>query len=71
MKGPGTAIKANDQLIQHDMVGVIRLMVYAAILGKGKRLFQDGMERLPLRLEQARPVGAGILALVYQAVRKQ
>lgn len=57
-------------LMQHGLVDELRLMVYPVLLGKGKRLFQDGIERLTLRLEEARPVGAGILTLVYQVEGK-
>jgi len=60
-----------NTLMQHDLVDELRLMVYPVILGKGKRLFQDGLERLPLRLVEAKPVGSGILTLVYQAERKK
>jgi hypothetical protein len=36
-------------------------------LGKGKRLFNDGMLRQALRLVEAQPVGsAGVLTLVYR-----
>jgi len=35
------------------------------LLGKGKRLFQDQKSKLPMQLSQAKPVGAGILILVY------
>ena len=60
-----------NMLMQHALVDEFRLMVYPVILGSGKRLFQDGLDRLALRLDEARPVGSGILILVYQAERKQ
>jgi dihydrofolate reductase len=59
-----------NTLLQNDLVDELRLMVYPVILGKGKRLFQDGMGRLPLRLDEARPIGAGIVILVYHAERR-
>lgn len=57
-------------LIQHDLVDEYRLMVYPVILGGGKRLFQDGSDPRALRLVEAKPVGSGILTLVYQPERK-
>jgi dihydrofolate reductase len=59
-----------NTLLQSDLVDELRLMVYPVILGKGKRLFQDRMGTLPLRLDEARPIGAGIVILVYHAERK-
>ena len=60
-----------DTLMQHELVDDLRLMVYPVILGKGKRLFNDGLAKLPLRLEQAISTGAGILALIYEVERKK
>ena len=60
-----------NTLMQHELVDVLRLMVYPVILGKGKRLFNDGLAKLPLRLEQAISTGAGILALIYEVERKK
>ncbi len=54
-------------LMQHGLVDEYRLMVYPVILGEGKRLFQDGSDRLTLRLVEAKPVGsAGVMTLVYR-----
>ncbi len=58
-------------LTQHDLVDEYRLMVFPVILGGGKRLFQDGSDRLALRLVEAKPVGpAGVLTLVHRPDRK-
>lgn len=54
-------------LMQNDLVDEYRLMVFPVVLGKGKRLFNDGIEKLALRLVQAQPVGpAGVITLVYR-----
>ncbi len=52
-------------LLEHDLVDELRLMVYPVILGDGKRLFRNGNHRNGLRLVQAKPVGSGILTLIY------
>lgn len=58
-------------LMQNDLVDEYRLMVYPMILGSGKRLFSEGPNDKALRLVEAKPVGSGILTLVYQADRKE
>jgi dihydrofolate reductase len=58
-------------LIQQDLVDEYRLMVYPVLLGSGKRLFKDGSNKIALRLVEARPVGSGILILIYHPERKQ
>ncbi len=58
-------------LIQHDLMDEYRLMVYPAILGSGKRLFQDAGHKIALRLVQAKPVGSGIVILTYQPDGKE
>jgi dihydrofolate reductase len=55
-----------DTLMQHKLVDEYRLMVYPVILGNGKRLFEDGSNRIALKLTEARPIGDGILILIYQ-----
>lgn len=59
-------------LIQHDLVDEYRLMVFPVVLGKGKRLFNDGMDKQALQLVEAQPVGtAGVITLVYHRKKKQ
>ncbi len=59
-----------NTLMQHDLVDEYRLMVYPVILGTGKRLFNDGEPQQALGLVEAKPVGSGILILVYQVARE-
>ena len=54
-----------DTLMQHNLVDEYRLMVYPVVLGSGKRLFEDGSNRIALKLTEARPIGDGILILIY------
>lgn len=60
-----------NTLMQYELVDTLRLMVFPVILGKGKRLFAEGLAELPLRLEQAISVGSGILTLVYEVEKKK
>ncbi len=65
--GSGTLVQT---LLEHDLVDELRLMVYPVILGNGKRLFRNESHPTALRLVEARPVGSGILTLVYHPDRK-
>ena len=58
-------------LIQHDLVDEYRLMVYPVILGVGKHLFDDGSNHHALRLVEAKPVGSGVLILIYHPDQEQ
>jgi dihydrofolate reductase len=54
-------------LLEADLVDELRLMVFPTLLGRGKRLFPDGIDRLKLKLAEARTVGPdGVQVQVYQ-----
>ena len=56
-----------QELIEHDLVDELRLMVYPVVLGTGKRLFGDTKDKKRLRLADSKTVGDGVTILVYQA----
>jgi dihydrofolate reductase len=53
-------------LLAADLLDELRLMVFPVILGGGKRLFADDGRKVPLKLSDARTVGAGIQLLTYE-----
>jgi len=59
------SIQLVSTLLQHNLVDELRLMVFPVILGGGKRLFNDGNVRHALRLVESKPVGSGVLVLIY------
>ncbi|MBV9661422.1 MAG: dihydrofolate reductase [Acidimicrobiales bacterium] len=62
--GSGTLVST---LLEHDLVDELRLMVFPTILGRGKRLFPDGIDRRKLNLVQAKKVGPdGVQVHVYR-----
>ena len=54
-------------LLEADLVDELRLMVFPTILGRGKRAFPDGIDRLKFRLTESRTVGPdGVQVQVYE-----
>ena len=61
--GSGTLVRA---LLAADLVDELRLMVFPTILGRGERLFPDGIDRLKFKLAESRTVGPdGVQVQVY------
>jgi dihydrofolate reductase len=55
-------------LIEHDLVDELRLVVFPVVLGEGKRLFGETIEKKPLRLVDAKTIGAGLAFLTYELI---
>lgn len=53
-------------LMRDDLVDEYRLMLNPLVMGKGKRLFREGMPRTPLRLAESTASGTGVLVLRYE-----
>jgi dihydrofolate reductase len=54
-------------LLENDLVDELRLMVFPTVLGRGKRLFPTGIDRLKLNLAEARTVGPdGVQVQTYR-----
>jgi len=56
-------------LMQHDLVDRYRLLVYPVVVGKGKRLFKEGIPAT-LKLLESQSFSSGVVALVYEPDRK-
>ena len=64
VSGSGTLVAT---LLEADLVDELRLMVFPTILGRGKRAFPDGIDRLKFRLSESRTVGPdGVQVQVYE-----
>ena len=62
--GSGTLVAT---LLAADLVDELRLMVFPTILGRGRRLFPDGIDRLKLTLAESRAVGPdGVQIQIYR-----
>jgi dihydrofolate reductase len=62
--GSGTLVAT---LLSENLVDELRLMVFPTLLGRGRRLFPDGIDRLKLKLAETRTVGSdGVQNQIYQ-----
>ncbi len=61
-----------NALIENDLIDELRLMVYPVVLGKGKRLFNNGKVDHILELVEVRPVGEeGVVTMIYHPAEKK
>ena len=61
--GSGTLVEA---LLAAGLVDELRLMLFPTILGRGQRLFPNGIDRLKFTLAESRTVGSdGVQVQVY------
>jgi dihydrofolate reductase len=71
--GPNIVVHGSATLVQtlmqHDLVDCYRLLVYPVLLGKGRRLFQEGATAT-LKLVEAQSFSGGVAALVYEPDQK-
>jgi dihydrofolate reductase len=56
-------------LLQNDLLDVLTLMVHPVVVGKGKRLFEDGIDTKRLKLVDSKVTGSGVAILTYQPVK--
>ena len=53
-------------LLRERLLDELWLMLHPIVVGSGKRLFPDGIDRLPLKLAQSQTFSTGVLSLMYQ-----
>ncbi len=58
-----------NTLMRHDLVDELRLMVFPVVVGKGKRLFDDGEDGRILELVDSKTFGTGVVSLAYRLER--
>jgi len=52
-------------LLGMGLVDELRLLVYPLLLGAGDRLFGETQDKIPLRLVESRPLGGGVVSMIY------
>jgi dihydrofolate reductase len=55
-------------LMQHGLVDEYQIMVHPLILGSGKRLFGNGIPKIPLELIDTKTTATGVVILTYRPV---
>jgi dihydrofolate reductase len=58
-------------LTQHDLVDEFRLMIHPIVVGGGKRLFREGIDRKVLQPVDTKTFSSGIVILTYQPNKKE
>jgi dihydrofolate reductase len=62
MSGSGTLVQS---LLRHNLIDELNLLIYPVVLGRGKRLFEDGLA-VNLKLKQSKTSSSGVLLTTYQ-----
>jgi dihydrofolate reductase len=57
--------RLSQALIGMRLVDELRLMVYPVVLGAGARLFAETQDKIALRLVESRPLGGGVVSMIY------
>jgi dihydrofolate reductase len=58
-------------LLRDGLIDELRLMVHPVVLGCGKRLFENGVDREALELVDSKAFGSGVVSLAYRPSGKQ
>ena len=59
-----------NTLTQHDLVDEYRLMVFPVVVGKGKRLFAEGLDTKAMTLVDSTTFESGTIVLTYRPARE-
>lgn len=54
-------------LMEHNLVDEFRLMVFPVVLGKGKRMFQEGLDRTALKMTEVKSMGGVVTLILHPA----
>jgi dihydrofolate reductase len=69
LQTPGS-LRLVQELLEHDLVDQLNLMVFPVVLGTGRRVFGELANRLDWKLTEVRPVGPdGVFVAVFERVR--
>lgn len=58
-----------QSLVEHDLLDEVRVMIDPLVVGRGKRLFGDGIPMRALRLLESQVTGTGAIIATYAATK--
>jgi dihydrofolate reductase len=66
----GEILVCGSRRLSHALIGMglvdeLRLLVYPLVLGAGDRLFEETQDKIALRLVESRPLGGGVVSMIY------
>ncbi len=59
-----------NALMQENLIDLYRIMLHPVVLGKGKRLFPDGVDKRVLELAEIKRFRSGIVVLEYGPAKR-
>jgi dihydrofolate reductase len=60
-----------NALLQRGLIDEYRLMLHPVVVGKGKRLFKDGIDTTALKLVDTKTTATGVVILTYEPARSE
>ena len=58
-------------LLREGLLDELNLMVHPIVLGRGKRLFEDGGDRKALELVDSKTFDSGVISMIYRPASEQ
>jgi dihydrofolate reductase len=68
ISGSGGLVRS---LLKDGLIDELRLMVHPVVVGSGKRLFEEGGDRIALELVDSKIFSTGVVYLTYRPVSEQ
>jgi dihydrofolate reductase len=65
------SVELMHTLIEHDLIDEYRLWLHPLVLGSGKRLFHDGIDKTALEFIQTTTLPNGVVVLSYRPSRNR
>jgi dihydrofolate reductase len=65
-----SSVELMHTLMENDLVDQFRIWVHPLILGSGRRLFKDGIERTTLELVETTRLPNGVVVLAHRTARE-